>query len=116
MLIGIINFRNPKKQFSMRVKAYNLKELLYDYWIAKRNVVIICKTCGQLLAPCVAIIGPLSAGWERKKGGWICHQCHHGWIGFDKIKEEIIEERNIETIKKINMYKLYRPWVNIKYR
>lgn len=116
MLIGLIDFRNPKKRFRMKMSFYDLKELLYDYRLARKNIVITCKACGQLLAPCVSIYGPKSAGWKKEKTRWICHQCYYGWNGFDKSKEEVVEERNAETLKKLDMYKMYRPWAKIKYR
>lgn len=120
MIIGIIDFNNPKRKFKYRVNWENIKDCIYDYCLERRHVVLRCD-CGQILAPFVELAGPRACGWHKIKNKWKCHQCNdHNkgyWDGNLADKEEFmrdIKERNERTLKLITRYKIYHPWVRIK--
>lgn len=104
--------RNRIKQFT---------DDLYDYYYERRYCVITCATCGQKLAPFLTHFGPRACGWVRvsgKHGEFICHQCYgHGmnWTN-ESNKEllELVEERNKETDRQLDAFRMHHPWIKIR--
>lgn len=124
MIIGKINLDTEKSSPLWNTDIENLKELLYDYRMERRHVVLECKECGQLLAPFIALCGPRSCGWKKDKDKqWICHQCYYhsgGWFLGDEpdrieFRKDVIR-RNEETRKRISFYRITHPWVKIRYQ
>lgn len=122
MIIGKIDFSRPNRKFpKCDMDLYNLKNCLYDYTFEKKHVVITCRFCGRVLAPCVEHMGPREAGWERLgKHWWLCHPCvYHGgpWYGTEEERKEFrdnVRKDNLEIRKMLNHYKLTHPWVRFK--
>ncbi len=122
MIIGKIDFDKPKRKVPRwNIDFYNFKNCLYDYYFERRHIILTCRFCGQLLAPCVEHIGPKEAGFERLgKHWWLCHQCvYHGgpWYGTGVDRREFkenVRKHNAEIKRLLIRYSLNHPWVHYK--
>lgn len=120
MIVGKVNLNTGK---SYNADLENIITCWKDYLYEKKHKVLVCKQCGQMLATFIEHAGPKNCGWHRDKDRkWICHQCYyHGggyFAGTDKEIEEFRKEltsRNKRTKGLLRRYKLYHPWVKIKY-
>lgn len=120
MIIGKVDLDTG---MSYKVNLDNLIACWKDYKYERQHKVLICKRCGQLLATFIDNVGPGNCGWHRDKDKkWICHQCYyHGGGYFAGTDEEIeefqkkLENRNKRMVSLLRRYKMYHPWVKIRY-
>ncbi len=122
MIIGKFDI-NGRKHFTINtINLENLMEQIYDYYFERHHIIIKCKKCGNLLAPCIEHVGPKGCGWKKgKHKGWYCHQCsyHNGgfWDGSEEDRKEFLKEckeRNTRTKQELVRYKMTHPWVRYK--